>query len=376
MMKINKFKMIIIEGPDGVGKTELVKYLTENLKFSSVHFSAPKSKEEAKSSYYNFIDNINENIILDRSFWGEFVYAPIWRNYEPDYFNELETKLKTKSVKFDILSILLYRSSPFPTADDPVEILKQHNLIQQRFIDIFNKITSTDKIIFNLHNFSMKKDFHEFVLQFVKRWMNEKTLYTPFINNYYLTLFNPHFRFINGKIDFKEQCNKCELFKEHKQSDFYKRQKSITFGSGNLNAKVIFVGEAPGFKGCGKLGIPFYNDKSGMLLREAMFKSRILETEIYITNVVKCNPLDNIITGKDIITCPEIWLIKEIIKINPKKVLAIGKTAWSIILDIKRTYNLKFEVKFVNHPAYFLYKRNEKEFFKLFKKLAKWIKND
>ena len=49
-----------------------------------------------------------------------------------------------------------------------------------------------------------------------------------------------------------------------KQYDFYKATKNITWGQGNPTAQLMFIGEAPGWKGCGKTGIPFYNDKSGM----------------------------------------------------------------------------------------------------------------
>lgn len=368
--------LIIIEGPDSTGKTTLAKFLAEKLDFEYYHFSAPKSKEEAKKDYFNFINKFsNKNVIVDRAFWGEFVYAPIWRNYEPDYFNELEAKLKKQIA----LNILLYKSKPFENTENSPEILSQHSLILHRFIEIFNKIKSTDKIIFNLDNFPSKEEFLDFAWTFVRRWILNKKyyyntdLFRPFQDNYYYTIFNPKFRFINGNIEFDKNCNKCKLINEHKQYEFWKKYNSITFGVGNLKSKVVFVGEAPGYKGCGYTGIPFYRDKSGMLFREILFKHRILETEFYLTNVIKCNPKDNLIQGKDILTCPQVHLLRELEYVRPQIVIAIGKTAQYILEKFRYSVNFAFEIEYINHPAFYLYKKRPNEFYYEIEKIRKYF---
>ncbi|MBI2005366.1 MAG: hypothetical protein HYS80_01230 [Candidatus Aenigmarchaeota archaeon] len=133
-----KIMIITIEGADNTGKTTLAKHLSEVLNFKYVKFSAPESMESAKAEYFEAIDS-GENLVLDRSWVGEFVYAPLWRNYAPDYWEELEKKLSQQKV----LNILLHSPKPILRENQGEDsILKQHGDISNAFINIFNKIKS------------------------------------------------------------------------------------------------------------------------------------------------------------------------------------------------------------------------------------------
>lgn len=95
--------LIIIEGPDNTGKStltnELVKYYTlNNKKVLSFHFRAPKgaTNEECAHKIYEFdiqtaknlkklqSDGHTDVVILDRSWYSEYVYGQIYRNRTAD----------------------------------------------------------------------------------------------------------------------------------------------------------------------------------------------------------------------------------------------------------------------------------------------------
>lgn len=87
---------IILEGCDCTGKTTLQKALLDRLKGSKeAHMKAPKSKEGALHEYKNWVEvlNLETGWILDRGFLGECVYAPLMRNYYPEYMRDLEREL-------------------------------------------------------------------------------------------------------------------------------------------------------------------------------------------------------------------------------------------------------------------------------------------
>jgi thymidylate kinase len=74
--------IIIIEGPDGSGKTTLAKTLSEKTGWPIIHRSAPKSEEEKKAMkvmYHSLIAE-NTNAILDRCWYSEMAYGPTMRD--------------------------------------------------------------------------------------------------------------------------------------------------------------------------------------------------------------------------------------------------------------------------------------------------------
>ena len=112
------------------------------------------------------------------------------------------------------------------------------------------------------------------------------------------------------------KCKKCELYKS--------RNKSVP-GRGKKDNKIIFVGEAPGAEEDEK-GIPFCG-RGGKLLRNSIREVGIEDTEVYITNLVKCRPPKNRRpTEEEIESCNK-YLQEEIRLIKPKITVLLGKTA-------------------------------------------------
>ncbi len=62
----------------------------------------------------------------------------------------------------------------------------------------------------------------------------------------------------------------------------------LVFGEGNPDAKLVFIGEAPG-RDEDAMGRPFVG-RSGQLLTKSLKMVGLDRSEVYITNIVKCRP--------------------------------------------------------------------------------------
>lgn len=60
--------------------------------------------------------------------------------------------------------------------------------------------------------------------------------------------------------------------------------------NGNLNPKVMFIGEAPGRVGADRTRRPFYGDKSGDNFQKLLDSIGLSRDEIFITSAVMCSP--------------------------------------------------------------------------------------
>jgi len=111
----------------------------------------------------------------------------------------------------------------------------------------------------------------------------------------------------------EENCN-CELQKTAKQA---------VFGDGNANAKIVFIGEAPGKKE-DEGGKPFIG-AAGKFLTEMLESIGMKREDIYITNIVKYRPPDNRDPEpQEKEDCNE-WLTKELQIISPRLIVFLGR---------------------------------------------------
>jgi uracil-DNA glycosylase family 4 len=114
-----------------------------------------------------------------------------------------------------------------------------------------------------------------------------------------------------------DACTACEL-SEHRTR--------VVFGSGSPSARVMFVGEAPGYNEDIQ-GEPFVG-AAGKLLDELLREMvGITREEVYIGNVLKCRPPDNRDpTAHEIETCKP-FLVKQIEIIQPDVICTLGNFA-------------------------------------------------
>lgn len=117
-------------------------------------------------------------------------------------------------------------------------------------------------------------------------------------------------------------CKKCRLYNE---------RRSIVFGSGNRNADIMLLGEAPG-ETEDLTGLPFQG-RSGKLLDSLLLSLNLKREDIYIANIVKCRPPGNRDPAPDEISACIGYLISQIDIIKPKVIVALGRVAGQTILN-------------------------------------------
>lgn len=102
-------------------------------------------------------------------------------------------------------------------------------------------------------------------------------------------------------------------------------RNSFVFGSGNPNADILIIGEAPGADEDAQ-GLPFVG-AAGKLLTKILEAINLSRDEVYIANIIKCRPPENRRPEKDEIAQCEPYLQKQIEIIKPAFILALGLTA-------------------------------------------------
>ena len=115
-------------------------------------------------------------------------------------------------------------------------------------------------------------------------------------------------------------CTKCALAEGRTQ---------VVFGSGNPDADLMFVGEAPGFHE-DKQGIPFVG-AAGKLLEQLLEGIGLTRQEVYIANVLLCRPPGNRDPMPQEIEACESHLWRQIELIEPRVVATLGNFATKLL---------------------------------------------
>ncbi|PIP40450.1 hypothetical protein CO110_03360 [Candidatus Desantisbacteria bacterium CG_4_9_14_3_um_filter_40_11] len=148
-------------------------------------------------------------------------------------------------------------------------------------------------------------------------------------------------------------CKKCRL------SQY---RKNIVLGTGNTDAPLMIIGEAPGEQEDIQ-GQPFVG-AAGQLLTKMLAAIHIERENVYITNVVKCRPENNREPHHDEIEACNPYLIAQIKVINPKIILCLGNFATKTMLGKTEGINILrgkiFDYQGIKllptyHPAALLY---------------------
>ncbi len=113
-------------------------------------------------------------------------------------------------------------------------------------------------------------------------------------------------------------------------------RRSVVFGVGNLHARILFVGEAPGADE-DQQGEPFVG-RAGELLTKIIQAMGLSRSDVYIANILKCRPDtpgqtsgNRKPTPVEIATCIP-WLQEQINLIQPGVMVALGVSAMEGLL--------------------------------------------
>ena len=146
-----------------------------------------------------------------------------------------------------------------------------------------------------------------------------------------------------------QNCQRCRLGQT---------RTKLVFGTGNPHSKVLIIGEAPGADEDAK-GEPFIG-RAGQLLTKMLEAIQFDRKDIFITNILKSRPPNNRDPKPDEVEACEPYLWKQILLINPKLILCLGRVAGTNLLKINESlgkmrgniydyYGIKVMVTY--HPA-------------------------
>lgn len=156
-----------------------------------------------------------------------------------------------------------------------------------------------------------------------------------------------------------DACTGCELCQT---------RTKVVFGRGSENAKLLFVGEAPG-ENEDKTGLPFVG-AAGKLLDRYLAYAEIGEEDYYIANILKCRPPHNRdpLPREEDACMP--YLREQLSILRPRIIVCLGRISAMRIIDpefrITKQHGTWFEngdvkIMAVYHPAALLRDPRKKE---------------
>lgn len=147
-------------------------------------------------------------------------------------------------------------------------------------------------------------------------------------------------------------CTRCHL---------HQTRKNIVFGDGNPQAKIVFVGEAPGADE-DQQGLPFVG-RAGRLLTDIIKAMGLKREDVYICNIIKCRPPGNRNPLPEEIKVCSPFLERQIEAISPDYICTLGAFAVQTLLEtntpisrLRGKFHTYKGVKLMPtfHPAYLL----------------------
>ena len=147
-------------------------------------------------------------------------------------------------------------------------------------------------------------------------------------------------------------CTRCKL---------HAGRKTLVYGVGSPDAKLMFVGEAPG-RDEDLQGIPFVG-RAGQLLTRIIESIDLRREDVYIANVIKCRPPGNRNPTPDEVRTCEPFLFAQVDAIRPRVIVALGTFAARTLLrteePISRLRGRVFDYRGAQlvptfHPAFLL----------------------
>jgi uracil-DNA glycosylase family 4 len=108
-------------------------------------------------------------------------------------------------------------------------------------------------------------------------------------------------------------------------------RNTVVFGSGNADADLMFVGEAPGANE-DRLGLPFVG-QAGRLLDQLLSEIGLERKDVFVANVLKCRPPGNRDPlPQEIDSCQD-YLFRQLELIEPKVVCTLGNFATKLLRE-------------------------------------------
>ena len=117
-------------------------------------------------------------------------------------------------------------------------------------------------------------------------------------------------------------CTRCPL---------HQTRTTVVFGSGNADAELMFIGEAPGANE-DKQGLPFVG-QAGKLLEKLLGEIGLERGDVFIANTVKCRPPNNRDPHPNEIEACNEYLRRQVELIEPTVICTLGNFATKLLRE-------------------------------------------
>lgn len=124
-----------------------------------------------------------------------------------------------------------------------------------------------------------------------------------------------------------------------KRTELFKNCTNIVVGKGDVNADILFVGEAPG-RNEDLQGLAFVG-AAGKNLDKLLANVGLSLDDVYIANILKCRPPLNRDPLPEEIMAHTPWLLKQIREMKPKVVCSLGNYATKFFLALGNVDEMK-----------------------------------
>jgi DNA polymerase len=125
---------------------------------------------------------------------------------------------------------------------------------------------------------------------------------------------------LKGVYEEARECTRCPL---------HQTRTNVVFGSGNADAQLMFIGEAPGAHE-DRIGLPFVG-QAGKLLDKLLGEIGMERGDVFVGNVLRCRPPDNRDPQpKEIEACQD-YLFRTVDLIEPNVVCTLGNFSTKLL---------------------------------------------
>ena len=157
----------------------------------------------------------------------------------------------------------------------------------------------------------------------------------------------------------------ADIIEKNICSNLAAQATNLVMGDGNINAEIVFIGEAPG-KNEDEQGLPFVG-AAGKFLNEMLAAAGMQRSDVYITNIVKYRPPNNRDPEPEEKKAFWPYLLKQLQIIKPKVVITLGRHSMEYFLPDMRISQIHGQPKRIQfgddklviiplyHPAAALY---------------------
>ncbi|AEO93574.1 thymidylate kinase [Bacillus phage G] len=303
--------IISTTGPDGSGKTTIVKKLSEKLGYPTQHFDKPKDMLDAKNQYFSFVDNLaeNESKIADRFHEGEWIYAPKLRGYTADYLREFERKVINKHSFLQVFVKAELETIIKRTRVRGEDFIKEEDF--QTFLDLFEEFMDNQAMPFieiDTTNSKTENDVKRIIEAFEKAKIIWDLVKNGSCSNTVLKPVQPR---------------------------------------GNIEGKVMVVAQNPGGRGEGEYSTVWADGNNSKFLLDATKKAGIFR-DTWFTNLVPYPTQDNQITKAQIEEVEHI-IYAQVELIKPKVIIGLGNI---VNEHLNKLFGGNVPIIELKHPAY------------------------